>query len=79
MTALSALARSPHKGLRTRSPARPDVEEERKVPEKTVGELTKEPRESSRQQRVEEGGRIEIAVQEKDGQQKEAAREDSQR
>ena len=39
---LSALARNPHKGLRTRSPTRPEVEEERKVREKTEQELTKE-------------------------------------
>ena len=33
----SALARNPHKGLRARSSARPEVEEERKVPEKKEG------------------------------------------
>ena len=76
---LSFFVRNPHKRLRTRSPARPEVEEERKVPGKTEVQLTKEPRESSRQRRAEEDGRIEIAVQGKDCQQKEAAREDSQR
>ena len=47
--------------------------------EKRQGELTKEPREGSRQRTAEETSRREIAVQGKDGQQKEAVREDSQR
>ena len=74
---LSALARNPHKGLRTRSLAKPGVLEEKKVPEKKEGQLTKEPREGRRQRRAEDVGRIEIEVQGKDGQQKEVAREDS--
>ena len=40
---LSVLARNPHKGPRTSSPARPEVE--RNIPEKTQGQLTKEDRE----------------------------------
>ena len=32
---LYALARNPHKGLSARSPARPKVDEGRKVPQKT--------------------------------------------
>ena len=63
---LSVLARNPHKGLRTRSPARPEVEEGGKVPAKTER--------ASWQSRAEEDGRLEIAVQGKDGQQKEAVR-----
>ena len=51
--------------------ARPEVEERRKVPEKTERR--------SWQSRAEENGRLEIAVQGKDGQQKEAVRKDSQR
>ena len=39
---LSVLTRNPHKGLRAKYPARPEVEEERKVPEKTEGQFTKE-------------------------------------
>ena len=67
------------KGLSSRSPARPEVDKERKVREKREDQLTKEPRESSRQRRAEETSRREIAVQGKDGRQKEAVREDSQR
>ena len=67
------------KGLNLRSPTRPEVDKEREVQEKREGQLAKEPRESSQQQRAEKDGRIEIAVQGKDGQQKEAAREDTQR
>ena len=55
------------------------MDEEKEVREKREGQLTKEPREGSRQRRAEEDGRIEIAVQGKDVQQKEAEREDSQR
>ena len=68
------------KGLSLRSPARPEMDEDRKVWEKRIEEqLTKETREGSRQRRAEEDGGIDIAVQGKDGQQKEAVREDSQR
>ena len=58
------------KGLRTRSPARPEAEEGRNVPEKTER--------ASWQSRAEEDSRLEIAVKGKDGQQKEAVRENSQ-
>ena len=37
---LSDSAQKPHKGLRTKSPARPEMEEGRKVPEKTESQLT---------------------------------------
>ena len=39
---LSVLARNPHKGLKTRSPMRPEVEEGRKVREKTERERERE-------------------------------------
>ena len=43
---LCLLWRETHtKGLTARPPARPEVDEERKVPEKTEGEFTKEDRE----------------------------------
>ena len=67
------------KDLNSRSPTRPEVEEERKVREKTEGELTTDPRDSSRQRTGEVTSRREIAVQGKGGQQKEAVRKDSQR
>ena len=57
---------------RARSPARPEVEEERKVPEKTEGQLTKEDGEG--QSTKEETSRREIAVQGKDSQQKDSQR-----
>ena len=67
---LCLLRRETHtKGLTTRFPARPEVNELRKVPEKT------ESVDKGRQRRAEGDGRLEIAVQEKDGQQKEAVRE----
>ena len=46
------------KGLSSRSPARPEEDEEKKVPERTEGELTKEPRESSGQRWAEETSRL---------------------
>ena len=64
---LSASARNPHQGLRTRFAARPEVEEGRKVPGKTER--------VSWQRRAEETCRREIAVQGKDGQQKEAVKD----
>ena len=72
---LSALARNLHKGLRARSTARPEVNEERKVSEKTESQLTKE--DEGMQSTTEEVGWLEIRVQGKDVRQKEA--EDSQR
>ena len=64
---LSNLARNTHKGH--------DGETSHET--RTGGK--KGPREGSRQRRAEEDGRLEVAVQGKDGQQKEELREDSQR
>ena len=65
---LSALVRNPHKG--------PNGETSR---ETGSGGGKEGPRESSRQRRAEEDGRLEIAVQVKDGEQMEVLWEDSQR
>ena len=53
---LSALARNPHKGLSSRSPTRLEVEEERKVREKTE-------RVGKKRRGAEESGGFELAVQ----------------
>ena len=66
------------KSLTVRPPATPEVDEERKIPEKK-GQMTKGDREWQLKQRAEEEGRLEIAVQGKDDQQKEAVKEDIQR
>ena len=46
------------KGLSSRSPIRPEVDEEREIRERREGQLTKEPREGSQQRRAEESGRF---------------------
>ena len=51
------------------------IKKDRMVDLMREGQLTKEPRESSRQRRAEETSWREIAVQRKDGQQKEAVRD----
>ena len=77
---LCLLWREPHsKSLTSRSLARPEVDEERKVPEKKEGQLTKEDGEMQSTTESRGGRWLEIAVQGKDGQQKEAVREHCQR
>ena len=64
------------KGLNSKSPVRPEVEEERKVREKTGVIWQRNPERGSRKRTAEETSRGEIAVQGTNGQQKEAVKED---